>query len=198
MTSINENEFGPIDWLARAVMRAGLGLVGGMNGLFVAAFVARTDAGVFDSAEGLLAAVAYGGIGFALGVDLPALKLGPTRSVTNAMRLVTAAGTLIAAAAALVAICAIILDAGREGSMALAVGVPWTVGVAMQACAGFGWRRMRAWRPDEPLGVTSGEIQTHFGNVAGSVTTGTPSTAPGEFWRGATANRQRSEPTETV
>src|SRR5260370_1922537 len=103
------NDRSAISRWAHVFERIGLALAGGSCGLFVAADVARVDAGILRSPLAILAIMLCGAAGFYLGIDLPAappdhrpplpLKrhLGCTAGV---VRLLRATGTFLAAVAA--------------------------------------------------------------------------------------------------
>src|SRR5258708_32823297 len=66
------NDRSAISRWAHVFERIGLALAGGSCGLFVAADVARVDAGILSSPLAILAIMLYGAAGFYLGIDLPA------------------------------------------------------------------------------------------------------------------------------
>src|SRR5260370_3660498 len=66
------NDRSAISRWAHVFERIGLALAGGSCGLFVAADVARVDAGILRSPLAILAIMLYGAAGFYLGIHLPA------------------------------------------------------------------------------------------------------------------------------
>jgi hypothetical protein len=130
--------------------RTGLALAGASCALFVAAYVGRSEVELIASTTTVLATVAYGAIGFYLGIDLPHappdhrmhLPLRPdwgTRA--DAVELLSAAGTFLAAAAAIVSVSNIILDEVAGAGSAILIWWCWAVGATMQIAAGVIARR---------------------------------------------------------
>src|SRR5271167_4740159 len=56
---------------AHVLERTGLALTGASCGLFVAAYIGRTDIDLIGSTAAVLAMMLYGAAGFYLGIDLP-------------------------------------------------------------------------------------------------------------------------------
>lgn len=130
---------------AHVLERTGLALTGTSCGLFVAAYVGRTDIDLIGSTFAVLAMMLYGAAGFYLGIDLPRpppdhymhlpLRSG-LGSRADAVELFSAAGTFLAAVAAVVSVSSIILDEVTSESAALMVIVAWAAGATMQIVAG--------------------------------------------------------------
>ena len=138
------NDRSAISRWAHVFERIGLALAGGSCGLFVAADVARVDAGILSSPLAILAIMLYGAAGFYLGIDLPAAppdhrpplprNLG---SRADVVELLSAAGTFLAAVAAVVSVSGIVLDdAVRTGTARLII-FAWAIGTTMQIGAGI-------------------------------------------------------------
>src|SRR5258707_5219299 len=99
------NDRSAVSRWAHVFERIGLALAGGSCGLFVAADVARVDAGILSSPLAILAIMLYGAAGFYLGIDLPAappdhrplLPLAPNLgSRPDVLELLSAARTVLA------------------------------------------------------------------------------------------------------
>jgi hypothetical protein len=138
------NDRSAVSRWAHVFERIGLALAGGSCGLFVAADVARVDAGILSSPLAILAIMLYGAAGFYLGIDLPAAppdhrpplprNLG---SRADVVELLSAAGTFLAAVAAVVSVSGIVLDdAVRTGTARLII-FAWAIGTTMQIGAGI-------------------------------------------------------------
>ena len=96
---------------AHVLERTGLALTGASCALFVAAYVGRSEIVLILSTATVLATVAYGAVGFYLGIDLPHAPPdhrmhGFLRSdwgdLADAVELLSATGTFLAAVAAIV------------------------------------------------------------------------------------------------
>jgi len=139
-----------ISRFAHVVERTGLALTGGSCGLFVAAYVARSDFNLISSGGAIAAMMIYGAAGFYLGIDLPPaperlseLPLRRLGSKTDAVELLSAAGTFLAAVAAVIAVSSIILDEIARSGNAATVLLGWVAGASMQIAAGI-TARLRA------------------------------------------------------
>ena len=130
---------------AHVFERIGLALAGGSCGLFVAADVARVDAGILSSPLAILAIMLYGAAGFYLGIDLPQappdhhMHLPPRRGLgtsADMLELLTAAGIFLTAVAAVVSISSIVLGETVEASTAGIICLSWAIGATMQIAAG--------------------------------------------------------------
>jgi|SRR3981081_1551314 hypothetical protein len=104
---------------AHVIERIGLAMAGASCGVYVAAYVSNTGIGVLSPFEFVFAMIAYGSLGFYLGIDIPPpprscqLDLSEATAVQKAdpTELLSAAGIFVAAAAALVSVYLIALDA---------------------------------------------------------------------------------------
>jgi hypothetical protein len=128
--------------IAHVVERIGLALTGGSCGLFVAAHVARADINLIGSSMSVLAVMLYGGAGFYLGIDLPAMRLRELslrgfNPHPDVVELLSAAGTFLAAVAAVVSVGNIILDEVAHRGSAVAISLAWGAGASMQIAAGI-------------------------------------------------------------
>ena len=68
------------DRLAHMLERAGLAMAGAACGLFVAAYMARTQVEILSAAWLMLAVMIVGALGFYLGVDVPPPASPPGRA----------------------------------------------------------------------------------------------------------------------
>lgn len=130
--------------------RTGLALTGGSCGLFVAAYIARSDFNLIGSGGAILAMMIYGAAGFYLGIDLPPppekpreLPLRRLGSKADAVELLSAGGTFLTAVAAVIAVASIIADEVARPRGAVAVLLAWAIGASMQIIAGI-TARLRA------------------------------------------------------
>jgi len=140
----------PLSRFAHVVERTGLALTGGSCGLFVAAYIARSDFNLIGSGGAILAMMIYGAAGFYLGIDLPPppeklreLPLRRLGSKADAVELLSAGGTFLTAVAAVIAVASIIADEVARPRGAVAVLLAWAIGASMQIIAGI-TARLRA------------------------------------------------------
>ena len=138
------NDRSAVSRWAHVFERIGLALAGGSCGLFVAADVARVDAGILSSPLAILAIMLYGATGFYLGIDLPAAPpdhrpLLPRNlgSRADVVELLSAAGTFLAAVAAVVSVSGIVLDDAVRTNTARLIIFAWAIGTTMQIGAGI-------------------------------------------------------------
>ena len=139
----------PLSRFAHVVERTGLALTGGSCGLFVAAYIARSDFNLISSVGVILAMMIYGAAGFYLGIDLPPppeklreLPLRRLGSKADAVELLSAGGTFLTVAA-VIAVASIIADEVARPRGAVAVLLAWAIGASMQIIAGI-TARLRA------------------------------------------------------
>ena len=130
--------------LAHVMERTGLALAGGSCGLFVAAYIARSDFNLIGSGTAVLGMMICGASGFYLGIDLPPapqklreLSMRGLGSRADAVELLSAAGTFFTAVAAAVAVSSIILDEVARPRGAMATFLGWALGASMQIAAGI-------------------------------------------------------------
>src|SRR5215469_2393986 len=91
------------DRLAHVLERSGLAMAGAACGLFVAAYMARTEVDLLSSGWLVLLIMILGALGFYLGIDMPARADAPAPdSGPDAVEILSAAGTFLAALATLV------------------------------------------------------------------------------------------------
>lgn len=128
---------------AHVLERTGLALAGGSCGLFVAAYIARSDFNLFGSGWLIIGMMIYGAGGFYLGIDLPPapqklreLSLRGVGSRADAVELFTAAGTFLTAVVAAIAVSSLILDEVARPRGAMAMLLVWAFGASMQIAAG--------------------------------------------------------------
>src|ERR1700737_622302 len=116
--------------LAHVLERMGLAMAGAAGGLFLAGRTASADIAVLALPATIFAMMAYGAIGFYLGIDLPpeasyvaqsdaGLESEPR---TKWVERLSAAGTFLAALAAFISVCNIVLDSDSNAASALVVG----------------------------------------------------------------------------
>jgi hypothetical protein len=125
---------------AQVMERVGLGIMGALCGLFVAAMVAKADIEEINSVGALFSAVLYGCLGFYLGTNIPSLSSSRTFSNTGSgpktIALASAIGTFVAAVAALVSVYMIIFDETPPVMWNVGIGSGWALGVLLQLVAG--------------------------------------------------------------
>ena len=136
----------PVDYhlngFTQIVERIGLGIMGGLCGLFVAALVAKANIEELNSLGVLFSALLYGSIGFYFGTSIPATSSSETRAFfatdlkVNPIALASAAGTLLAALAALIAVAMIVFDEIPSVIWNVGIGFGWMLGVLLQIAAG--------------------------------------------------------------
>jgi hypothetical protein len=123
----------------------GLAMAGASGGLFVAVRTASADIALLALPVTIFAMMAYGAIGFYLGIDLPPeaspvaqadATLDESEPRTKWVERLSAAGTFFATLAAFISVCSIVLDSDLHAASMLVVGCGWLVGVTMQILAG--------------------------------------------------------------
>jgi hypothetical protein len=126
---------------AHVVERLGLGMAGASLGLFVAAYVARSNINLIDSGVFVLV-IAYGAAAFYLGIDFPSPPEAARGLLQNlgswgeAMDLFRAAGTFLTAITAVISVAGILFDEAAPTGSAVLLGMLWLVGASMQIVAG--------------------------------------------------------------
>jgi hypothetical protein len=123
----------------------GLAMAGASGGLFVAVRTASADIALLALPVTIFAMMAYGAIGFYLGIDLPPeasavaqadAALDESEPRTKWVERLSAAGTFFATLAAFISVCSIVVDSDLHAASMLVVGCGWLVGVTMQILAG--------------------------------------------------------------
>jgi hypothetical protein len=137
--------------VAHVVERLGLAMSGAMGGTFIAAYLARSDTGPFDSLGFGASMILVGIVGFYLGIDIPArradrLGFDSMRGGLDAVELLSATGTFLAAAAALIAVYAIVLDDVPQRTGEFVISGWWLLGGVLQTGAGAIGRLRPEWR----------------------------------------------------
>lgn len=134
--------------LAHVLERMGLAMAGASGGLFVAVRTASADIALLALPVTIFAMMAYGAIGFYLGIDLPPEaspvaqadatldESEPRTTRTKWVERLSAAGTFLATLAAFISVCSIVVDSDLHAASMLVVGCGWLVGVTMQILAG--------------------------------------------------------------
>jgi hypothetical protein len=131
--------------LAHVLERIGLAMAGASGGLFVAVRTASADIALLALPVTIFAMMAYGAIGFYLGIDLPPeapsvaqadAALDESEPRTKWVERLSAAGTFLATLAAFISVCSIVVDSDLHGASMLVIGCGWLIGVTMQILAG--------------------------------------------------------------
>jgi hypothetical protein len=131
--------------LAHLLERIGLAMAGASGGLFVAVRTASADIALLALPVTIFAMMAYGAIGFYLGIDLPPeasyvaqadAALDESEPRTKWVERLSAAGTFLATLAAFISVCSIVVDSDLHGASMLVIGCGWLIGVTMQILAG--------------------------------------------------------------
>jgi hypothetical protein len=131
--------------LAHLLERIGLAMAGASGGLFVAVRTASADIALLALPVTIFAMMAYGAIGFYLGIDLPPeasyvaqadATLDESEPRTKWVERLSAAGTFLATLAAFISVCSIVVDSDLHGASMLVIGCGWLIGVTMQILAG--------------------------------------------------------------
>lgn len=131
--------------LAHVLERMGLAMAGASGGLFVAVRTASADIALLALPVTIFAMMAYGAIGFYLGIDLPPeassvaqadAALDEPEPRTKWVERLSAAGTFLATLAAFISVCSIVVDSDLHGASTLVIGCGWLIGVTMQILAG--------------------------------------------------------------
>ncbi|HEY0330860.1 MAG TPA: hypothetical protein VGC77_17395 [Rhodopseudomonas sp.] len=125
---------------AHVVERIGLAMAGAACGLFVAANLIRSNIEM-GSGTAALAMLAFGAIGFYLGIDLPPPLHDPETppshvARTDSVELFSAIGTFLTALTAVISVYAIVVDERLALPLVALIGVAWMIGTTMQIAAG--------------------------------------------------------------
>jgi hypothetical protein len=126
------------DRLAHVLERSGLAMAGGACGLFVAAYMARTQVEALSAAWLILAVMILGALGFYLGVDVPPPAVPPTEGEgPNRVEVLSAFGTFLAALMTLVSVAVVILDIYPRLFWPAIILLGWLIGALLQIAAGI-------------------------------------------------------------
>ena len=126
------------DRLAHVLERSGLAMVGAACGLFVAAYMARTQVEVLSAAWLILAVMIVGALGFYLGVDVPPPAKAPGEGEgPDRVEILSAAGTFLAAMMTFVSVAVVILDLYPRLFWPAVILLGWLVGAILQIAAGI-------------------------------------------------------------
>jgi hypothetical protein len=126
------------DRLAHVLERSGLAMVGAACGLFVAAYMARTQVEALSAAWLILAVMIVGALGFYLGVDVPPPAKAPGEGEgPDRVEILSAAGTFLAALMTLVSVAVVILDLYPRLFWPAIILLGWLVGAILQIAAGI-------------------------------------------------------------
>ncbi|MBI3700477.1 MAG: hypothetical protein HY242_08535 [Afipia sp.] len=127
--------------IAHVIERVGLALTGGACGLFVAAYLVKSNINLFGTDAFAFGMMALGAAGFYLGIDLPPHSQNQSATKVDTVELLSAAGTFLAALESVASVVAIITGDIFAPEAPIAVGIGWTAGAAMQIAAGVLARR---------------------------------------------------------
>jgi hypothetical protein len=126
------------DRLAHMLERAGLAMAGAACGLFVAAYMARTQVEILSAAWLILAVMIVGALGFYLGVDVPPPANPPGEGEgPDRVEILSAAGTFLAALMTLVSVAVVILDIYPRLFWPALILLGWLIGAILQIAAGI-------------------------------------------------------------
>ena|SRR5947209_1324824 len=132
------------DRLAHVLERSGLAMAGAACGLFVAAYMARTQLDLLSAAWLVFAVMIVGALGFYLGIDVPppatpvAEGAGPDR-----VEILSATGTFLATLSTLVSAVVVVMDFYPRLFWPAIILLGWLVGAVLQIAAGV-FARLRA------------------------------------------------------
>ena len=126
------------DRLAHVLERSGLAMAGAACGLFVAAYMARTQVEALSAAWSILAVMILGALGFYLGVDVPPATNPPTEGQgPDRVEILSALGTFLAALMTLISVAVVILDLYPRLFWPAIILLGWLVGAILQIAAGI-------------------------------------------------------------
>lgn len=126
------------DRLAHMLERAGLAMAGAACGLFVAAYMARTQVDILSAAWMIVVVMIVGALGFYLGVDVPPPANPPKEGEgPDRVEILSAAGTFLAALMTLVSVAVVILDLYPRLFWPALILLGWLVGAILQIAAGI-------------------------------------------------------------
>jgi hypothetical protein len=132
------------DRLAHILERSGLAMAGGACGLFVAAYMARTQIDILSAAWLTLAVMAVGALGFYLGVDVPPPATPPADGDgPDRVEILSAGGTFLATLCSLVSAVVVVLDLYPRLFWPALILLGWLLGAVLQIAAGI-LARLRA------------------------------------------------------
>jgi hypothetical protein len=125
------------DRLAHVLERCGLAMAGAACGLFVAAYMARTELDLLSSGWLVLMIMVLGALGFYLGIDLPPPRDAPSADAgPDSVEIFSAGGTFLAALATLVSALVVVADAYPRLIWPAIILLSWLVGAILQIVAG--------------------------------------------------------------
>jgi len=126
------------DRLAHVLERSGLAMAGGACGLFVAAYMARTQVEALSAAWIILAVMILGALGFYLGVDVPPpANLPKEGEGPDRVEILSAFGTFLAALMTLISVAVVILDIYPRLFWPAIILLGWLLGAILQIAAGI-------------------------------------------------------------
>ncbi len=126
------------DRLAHVLERSGLAMAGAACGLFVAAYMARTQVEALSAGWIILAVMVLGALGFYLGVDVPPPANPPKEGEgPDRVEILSAAGTFLAALMTLISVAIVIFDIYPRLFWPAIILLGWFVGAILQIAAGI-------------------------------------------------------------
>jgi len=126
------------DRLAHVLERSGLAIAGAACGLFVAAYMARTQVEALSAAWLILAVMIVGALGFYLGVDVPPPANPPSEGQgPDRVEILSAVGTFLAALMTFVSVAIVLLDLYPRLFWPAVILLGWLVGAILQIAAGI-------------------------------------------------------------
>jgi len=113
-------------------------MAGAACGLFVAAYMARTQIEALSAAWIILAVMILGALGFYLGVDVPPPAHPPEEGEgPDSVEILSAFGTFLAALMTLISVAVVILDLYPRLFWPAIILLGWLVGAILQIAAGI-------------------------------------------------------------
>ena len=126
------------DKLAHMLERAGLAMAGGACGLFVAAYMARTQIEMLSAAWLILAVMIVGALGFYLGIDVPPPTTQPKEGEgPDRVEIMSAVGTFLAALTTLASVAVVLMDIYPRLFWPAIILLGWLGGAVLQIAAGI-------------------------------------------------------------
>jgi len=130
------------DRLAHVLERTGLAMVGAACGLFVAAYMARTQVDILTGGWLVAVVMIVGALGFYLGIDVPPAAAPPAEGAgPDRIEILSAGGTFLAALCTFVSAVVVVLDLYPRLFWPAIILLGWLVGAVLQIAAGILARR---------------------------------------------------------
>jgi len=126
------------DRLAHVLERTGLAMAGAACGLFVAAYMARTQVDLLSGGLLVLVVMLVGALGFYLGIDVPPSATPPAEGAgPDRVEILSAGGTFLATLCTLVSAVVVVLDLYPRLFWPAIILVGWLLGAVLQIAAGI-------------------------------------------------------------